>query len=118
MGRGPAEGQPPVPRDLLRKLLKAYTGREVIRVILGNYKVHSSQQTKLWLAGHGHKFRLHFLPPYCPDDNRIERKVWRELHAHVTRNHERRNIDELMVEVTLHLMRHNRAAEQGWLRPA
>jgi len=22
----------------------------------------------------GQKFRLHFLPPYCPDDNRIERK--------------------------------------------
>ena len=32
------------------------------------------------------KVVLHFLPPYCPDDNRIER-VWLDLHANVTRNH-------------------------------
>jgi transposase len=29
---------------------------------------------------------LHFLPPYCPDDNRIER-LWKDLHDNVTRNH-------------------------------
>src|SRR5688572_4690975 len=29
---------------------------------------------------------LHFLPPYCPTVNRIER-LWLDLHAVVTRNH-------------------------------
>ena len=29
---------------------------------------------------------LHFLPPYCPDHNRIER-LWKDLHDNVTRNH-------------------------------
>jgi transposase len=104
--------------DLLKKLLDEYEGKGVVHVILDNYAVHASRRTKRWLAEHGHKFRLHFLPPYCPDDNRIERKVWREMHANVTRNHECRSIDELMNEVTLYLMRHNRAAKLRWLRSA
>jgi hypothetical protein len=42
---------------------------------------------------------LHLLPPYCPDDNKIERHLWRNLHANVTRNHKCRTMDELMAEV-------------------
>ena len=42
--------------------------------------------------------RLHFLPPYCPDENRIER-IWLDLHANVTRNHQCQTMDELMKEV-------------------
>jgi transposase len=103
---------------LLKRLLAEYRGKRVIHVILDNYKIHSSRRTKLWLAEHGHKFRLHFLPPYCPDDNRVERKVWRELHANVTRNHECRTIEHLMHEVVSYPMRHNRAAKQRWLRSA
>ena len=73
--------------DLLKRLSKQYADRKVIHVILVNYSVHSSRQTRTWLAEHGGKFRLHFLPPYSPDDNRIERKLWREVHANVTTNH-------------------------------
>ena len=43
--------------------------------------------------------RPHFLPPYCPDDNRIERCSGGELHANVTRNHCCRDIEQLMNEV-------------------
>ena len=50
---------------------------------------------------------LHFLPPYCPDHNRIER-VWRDLHANVTRNHQCRTMKELMTEVYHWLKRRNR----------
>jgi hypothetical protein len=35
-------------------------------------------QTRLWPAEFGQRLRLHLLPPYCPDDKRIERKLWRE----------------------------------------
>ena len=35
----------------------------------------------------GTRIRLHFLPPYSPDDNRIEAAVWRPMHAEVTYNH-------------------------------
>lgn len=96
--------------DLLKKLLGEYPGKKVIHVVLDNYTIHSSKQTRLWLAEHGHKFRLHFLPPYCPDDNRIERKVWREVHGNVTVNHTCDTIDELMREVVYYLMSHNRRA--------
>jgi hypothetical protein len=48
--------------------------------------------------------------PYCPDDNRIERKVWREVHANVTVNHRCRTIEELMREAVYYLMSHNRRA--------
>jgi transposase len=97
--------------DLLKKLLAEYADRGVIHVVLDNYCVHSSKQARLWLAEHGQKFRLHFLPPYCPDDNRIERKVWREVHANVTVNHTCETIDQLMNEVVYYLMSHNRRAK-------
>jgi len=50
--------------------------------------------------------KLHFLPPYCPDDNRIER-VWQDLHANVTRNHRCRTMEELMAQVRLYLKTRN-----------
>jgi transposase len=96
--------------ELLKKLLKAYPDKKVIHLVLDNYCIHSSRQTKLWLEEFGHKFRLHFLPPYDPDDNRIERKVWREVHANVTINHRCTTIDWLCEEVVWYLMKHNRTA--------
>jgi transposase len=96
--------------DLLKKLLEVYADRQVIHVVLDNYVIHSSRQTRAWLEEFGSKFRLHFLPPYCPDDNRIERKVWREMHANVTVNHRCTSIEELMREVSYYLMSHNRRA--------
>ncbi len=76
-------------------------------MILDNFTIHSSRQTRAWLAEHGGKFRLHFLPPYCPDDNRIERCVWREMHQNVTTNHRHGTIDALMAAVTAWLVRRN-----------
>lgn len=107
--------------ELLKKLLIEYADKQVIHVILDNYCVHSSKQTRTWLAEHGGKFRLHFLPPYCPDDNRIERKVWREVHANVTVNHRCATIEELIAEVVHYLMTHNRRvlkSNVSELRPA
>lgn len=93
---------------MLGRLLRAYPSARLIHVILDNYTIHSSRRTRAWLAEHGARLRLHFLPPYCPDDNRIERKVWRELHANVTYNHPCQDIDELMHEVGVYLRSHNR----------
>ena len=107
--------------DLLKKLLVEYADKKVIHVILDNYSIHSSKQTRAWLAERGGKFRLHFLPPYCPDDNRIERKVWREMHANVTVNHRCETIEELIAGAVHYLMTHNRRALKSGvseLRPA
>jgi transposase len=99
--------------DLLKKVLAtpAYADKAVIHVVLDNYTIHSSRQARLWLAEFGGKFRLHFLPPYCPDDNRIERKLWREMHANVTVNHRCATIEELVADVVYYLMGHNRKAQ-------
>jgi transposase len=104
--------------ELFKKLLKVYADKKIVHVILDNYAIHSSRQTQAWLAEHGQRLRLHFLPPYCPDDNRIERRVWREVHANVTRNHDCESVEQLMGEVVYHLMSRNRAAKKKWLRCA
>ena len=96
---------------LLKRLLRTYARKTVIYVILDNYCIHGSRQTRRWLAEHGRKFRLHFLPPYCPDDNRIERKLWREVHANVTINHDRADIDTLCGDVVYYMQTHNRRAD-------
>lgn len=104
--------------DLLKKLLKTYAEARRIHVILDNYGIHSSRQTQAFVWGTEGRIVLHFLPPYCPNDNRIERHVWREVHANVTRNHDCETIDELVHEVCYELRRRNRAASRQHRRAA
>ena len=101
---------------LLARLSQVYADRRVIHVILDNYVIHSSQAVQKVIQGYDGRIVLHFLPPYCPDDNRIERCVWRELHANVTRNHRCRSMVELMQAVREHLIARNRkaAAKRRW----
>ncbi len=93
--------------DLLYKLTCVYAEAKVIHVILDNYGIHSSQIIAIALANFASRIRLHFLPPYSPDDNAIER-VWQDLHANVTRNHRCANMTELMREVRYYLRKRNR----------
>ena len=44
-----------------------------MHLILDNYRIHSSVQVQAALARLDGRVVLHFLPPYCPDHNRIER---------------------------------------------
>jgi transposase len=86
--------------NLLRALLQSYRG--TIHVILDNYGIHKSRITQAWLRAHGARLQLHFLPPYCPQENRIER-LWLDLHANVTRNHRCRSLSELMAAIFRYL---------------
>lgn len=79
---------------LLKKLLRRHAGMKRVHVILDNYTIHSSATTRRFIEGQP-RLRLHFLPPYSPDDNRIEREVCRELHANVTVNHRHATINDL-----------------------
>ena len=85
--------------DLLAKVLKACPDAAVVHVVPDNYGARKSRQTRAWLDQFGQRLRLHFLPPYDPDDNRIERKLWREVHANVTVNHRVGYIERLCDEV-------------------
>jgi transposase len=95
----------------LDRLLKVHPHAARIHVVLDNFKIHSSKQVQAWMKQNGQRIRLHFLPPYCPDHNKIERK-WRDLHAAVTRNHRCKTIEELMTEVERWLKQRNREARQ------
>jgi transposase len=96
--------------DLLYTLTKVYAKATVIHVILDNYSIHSSNIIAVALANFASRVRLHFLPPYSPDDNAIER-VWKDLHANVTRNHNCATMTELMAEVHYYLHSRNRRTQ-------
>jgi transposase len=94
--------------DLLDKLIAAYPEARRLHLILDNYRIHSSALVQAALHGYlAGKVELHFLPPYCPDHNRIER-VWQDLHANVTRNHRCADMAALMREVRYYLRKRNR----------
>jgi len=94
--------------DLLDRLRREYPQARCVHLICDNYRIHKSDivfaALKGYLAG---KIELHFLPPYCPDHNKIER-VWEDLHADVTRNHRQPNMTKLMEAVRYHLRKRNR----------
>jgi transposase len=94
--------------DLLYKLVtKTYRSARRIHLILDNYGIHDSQQVQLALkSAAASRIKLHFLPPYCPDHNAIER-VWKDLHDNVTRNHRCTGMEELMAEVRIYLNARN-----------
>jgi transposase len=97
---------------LLRELVQHYADAKVIHVILDNYCIHKTKQVETALATPaGGRLRLHFLPPYCPDHNRIERD-WRDLHANVTRNHTCGDMIGLMRNVRRYLKQHNKQINQ------
>ena len=102
---------------MLRRLPEAHPHARVIHVVLDNYRVHTSKISKAALAELGGRVVLHFLPPYCPDDNRIER-VWLDLHANVTRNHRCGDMDELMRQVVAYLVARNRRKRAELQKPA
>lgn len=96
---------------LLWELVNHYSEARRIHVILDNYSIHSTKQVQLDLETEaGRRLRLHFLPPYCPDHNKIER-TWQDLHAHVTRNHQCATMKDLMMCVRHYLRKRNRQLE-------
>lgn len=88
---------------LMQRLETAYPKAKKIHVVLDNFIIHSSKKTQAALAKLSGRIVPHFLPPYCPDANKIER-LWGTLHAKVTRNHRHKTIESLM------------AAVRAWLR--
>jgi transposase len=94
---------------LLWELVQRYPQARLIHVILDNYSIHSTRQVKLSLQTEaGQRLRLHFLPPYCPDHNLMER-TWQDLHANVTRNHRCPEMNALLQEVRHYLKQRNQS---------
>jgi putative transposase len=90
-------------RELLQRLDEAYAAPHYkrISVVVDNYKIHKAKAVGQWLAKHP-RFELLFLPTYCPRANPIER-VFGDVHDLCTRNHTRKRLRELVVDVVEHL---------------
>ena len=88
--------------NLLRTLLVVYRGMRRIHIILDNFGIHKSAVVAWFLRTAGSRIRLHFLPPYCPDENKIER-TWQDVHGNVTRNHRRSTLRELLDDMRAYL---------------
>lgn len=87
--------------QMLDRLDTHYADASRIHVILDNYGIHKSAETKQALRRLP-RIVLHFLPPYCPDYNRIER-LWQDMHANVTRNHKHTELSDLCRDVADYL---------------
>ena len=89
---------------LLAKLKKVYPEAKRIHLILDNYSIHSSKKADIALRNFAKNFVLHFLPPYSPKYNEIE-KLWKQVHDNITRNHKCLTIESLMTRVDRFLAR-------------
>ena len=89
--------------DLLNVLDSAYPARrwDRIYVVADNVKIHKAKSVQRWLGQHP-RFRLLFLPTYCPRANPIER-CFGDRHDKVTRNHRRKRRRDLVGDVQRHL---------------
>jgi transposase len=70
-------------------------------IVADNDKIHKAKLVQRWLGQHP-RFRLLFLPTYCPRANPIER-CFGDLHDKVTRNHRRKRMRDLVADVERHL---------------
>jgi putative transposase len=92
---------------LLWELVQRYRKARKIHVVLDNFAIHTTPLVKSCLeTPEGRRIVLHFLPPYCPDYNRIER-TWQDLHANVTRNHKCTRMVDLMRNVRSYIRTRN-----------
>jgi hypothetical protein len=87
---------------LLEKISGAYRFARRIHLLVDNYSIHWSRATLRELGRLRDRIRLHYLPPYSPEYNPVE-KIWLGLHQAVTRNHRHRKITALMLAVGSYL---------------
>jgi len=71
--------------QLLEAIEAMYPLLVMIHVFLDNARYHHAKLVQEWLAQPGRRIKLHFIPPYCPHLNPIER-LWGVMHKHLTHN--------------------------------
>src|SRR5215204_6564181 len=70
---------------LLKSIEALYPMLALVHVFLDNARYHHAKLVREWLARPGCRIKLHFIPPYCPHLNPIER-LWGLMHRNVTHN--------------------------------
>lgn len=96
---------------------RSYARAKKIHLVLDNFRIHSSRAVQAAALRWGDRVVFHFLPPYCPDDNRIER-LWKDLHDNVTRNHRCTTLKELLDRVHDYLEPRQRTGRHRYVKAA
>ena len=78
---------------LLSEIEGAHTAMRLIHVFVDNASYHKADIVKQWLAAAGRKIVLHFLPPYCPHLDPIER-LWALMHENITHDRDYKTFAE------------------------
>lgn len=102
---------------LLDALARTYKGFKRIHLILDNYCTHKSNATGQALEKLRGKVQLQFLPPYCPQENKME-LIWLHLHRNVTYNHQLSTIEELLQQAEDYLAARSRQPFSSYRKAA
>lgn len=103
--------------EFLTGLARRYAHQEVF-LIHDNAPYHKAAEVRQWLAVHGHRFHLCFLPPYSPEFNAVE-PIWHHIRLHATHNRYHANEEEFTSVLDGALRSVARAPSQilGYLNP-
>ena len=72
-----------------------------VYVVVDHYGIHKAKAVARWLVAHP-RFKLLFLPTYCPRANPLER-AFGDVHDKCTRNHQCKRLEDLVWDVERHL---------------
>ncbi len=89
---------------LLEALERQFPAMRWIHVFVDNARCHLARLVREWLARPGRRIRLHFIPPYCPHLNPIER-LWGLMHKRLTHNRCAASFKAFQTEVLTFLRR-------------
>ena len=76
---------------LLKAVEAAHPQKRWIHVHLDNASYHHAKRVREWLKRQERKCVLHFIPPYCPHLDPIER-CWGLMHQYTTHNRRLQNL--------------------------
>src|SRR5450755_4538773 len=82
--------------DFLERLIDHHPDRKV-HLIVDGHPSHRSKLVKAWVAEHGERIELHFLPGYSPDLNPVE-LLNHDVKANAVGRRRPRNLSELIDE--------------------
>ena len=89
-------------KAFLKQLAQRYADQQVIHLIWDNAGYHCSRAVQDFAEQH--RIQLHYLPPYSPNFNPIER-LWKIMHQYTTRNRYHEKFADF-TEAIKHFFRH------------
>ena len=95
---------------LLKAVEAAHPQKRRIHVHLDNASYHHAKRVREWLKRQGRKCVLHFIPPYCPHLDPIER-CWGLMHRYTTHNRDYKTFEQFRAAILTFL---NQTIPKKW----